>query len=137
MSNVEEVKREWLLRKNGYFYRPHSAGYTALKDEAGRYSEAEARRHCGTAQGVDMVHESQVPDTFGIPDELQELGRELAALARKYQLRYLRGDFQVGFFSPSCWRQPVHFSWETGRHGDAEQQVVLHSEHRITVKCAP
>lgn len=32
----------WLIRKNGYFYRPKSCGYTASIYEAGIYTQAEA-----------------------------------------------------------------------------------------------
>ena len=34
----------WLIRKGGYYYRPNRAGYTTSKAEAGRYTEAEARK---------------------------------------------------------------------------------------------
>jgi hypothetical protein len=35
-------KREWVIRKRGYFYRPNRAGYTSNINEAGRYTQAEA-----------------------------------------------------------------------------------------------
>lgn len=37
---------EWLIRKDGYFYRPKRSGYTASKVEAGRYTQADAEKEC-------------------------------------------------------------------------------------------
>jgi hypothetical protein len=34
----------FLIRKNGYFYRPDSAGYTTSKADAGRYTLEEAHK---------------------------------------------------------------------------------------------
>ena len=34
----------FLIRKNGYFYRPDSAGYTTSKADAGRYTMEEAHK---------------------------------------------------------------------------------------------
>ena len=39
----DDVTRNWVIRKNGYFYRPGRAGYTGSLAEAGRYTEAEAK----------------------------------------------------------------------------------------------
>lgn len=36
-------KRDWVIRKCGYFYRPNRRGYTYSIAEAGRYTEKEAR----------------------------------------------------------------------------------------------
>lgn len=33
----------WLIVKNGYYYRPNRAGYTSSIEDAGRYTEAEAK----------------------------------------------------------------------------------------------
>lgn len=38
-----DVVRDWLIRKNGYFYRPNRCGYTQEVIAAGLYTEAEAR----------------------------------------------------------------------------------------------
>ncbi|MGV7119536.1 Lar family restriction alleviation protein [Sphingopyxis sp. 550A] len=36
---------EYLIRKNGYWYRPHAQGYTLCKDDAGRFTLDEAIKH--------------------------------------------------------------------------------------------
>jgi hypothetical protein len=33
----------WLIRKGSYYYRPNCQGYTVVKAEAGRYTEARAK----------------------------------------------------------------------------------------------
>jgi len=47
----------WLIRKGGYYYRPNRAGYTTSKAEAGRYTEAEARKEAE----IEPSHMSAVP----------------------------------------------------------------------------
>lgn len=36
--------REWLIRKNGHYYRSEWSGYTTNVHDAGRYTRAEAER---------------------------------------------------------------------------------------------
>jgi hypothetical protein len=38
-----EPAKDWVIRKNGYFYRPNRSGYTHEICAAGRYTEAEAK----------------------------------------------------------------------------------------------
>jgi hypothetical protein len=45
----------YLLIKNGYFYRPGRAGYTASKAEAGVYSRQEAEEACRLSDKVSML----------------------------------------------------------------------------------
>jgi hypothetical protein len=53
--------REWLIRKRGYYYRPDRAGYTSSVDEAGRYTEAEAKAEAAIEPSImSAVHQSAV-----------------------------------------------------------------------------
>ena len=63
MSDTEkdmERPDEWLLIKRDLYWRPNSSGYTGLRDEAGRYTYAEASPRCNG--GVSMVHISEAPE---------------------------------------------------------------------------
>jgi len=51
---------QWLLLKHGLFYRPDNKGYTGIRDEAGRYSRAEADQH--SAAGGKVVREIDAPE---------------------------------------------------------------------------
>lgn len=42
-KTVAEAPRDWLIRKNGYYYRPDRRGYTGNVHEAGQYTEVEAK----------------------------------------------------------------------------------------------
>lgn len=56
-------RREWLIRKDGYFYRPNRCGYTTAKHEAGRYTEAEARKEAEVEPWhMSAIHETEFPD---------------------------------------------------------------------------
>lgn len=56
-------RAEWLIRKDGYFYRPNCQGYTTHKHEAGRYSEAKARAEAAVEPWhMKAIHESEWPD---------------------------------------------------------------------------
>lgn len=55
--------QEWLIRKGGYYYRPNCAGYTTSKFEAGRYTEAEARKEAEIEPWhMSALHQDEVPD---------------------------------------------------------------------------
>lgn len=60
---MSDEKREWLVRKGGYFYRPNGAGYTTRKIEAGRYTKAEAVLEAAVEPlHMTVLHESEIPD---------------------------------------------------------------------------
>jgi hypothetical protein len=61
--------REYLIRKNGYFYRPNRSGYTMEKVVAGRYTKAEADREAAIEpENFTVLHESEVPDAPEVVD---------------------------------------------------------------------
>lgn len=53
---AEHPPRDWLIRNCGYFYRPNRAGYTAQVSEAGRYTEAEAKKEAEIAPTLISAH---------------------------------------------------------------------------------
>lgn len=55
-------RREVMLRKNGYFYRPGAKGYTSRAFEAGRFPRDKAEAHVANTEGVSIVEiESMEP----------------------------------------------------------------------------
>ena len=56
----------WLLVKRDLYYMPDGMGYTGIRDHAGRYSEAEAKKHAHDAgkngNSVTMVRLSEAPE---------------------------------------------------------------------------
>lgn len=51
------MKENYLLIKRGYYWRPNSQGYTAFKNEAGRYSLEDAQ--ASLDGGSRMIHEDE------------------------------------------------------------------------------
>ena len=47
---------EWLIKKRGYFYRADKAGYTAKVDEAGLYTEADAKAEARIEPEIMSAH---------------------------------------------------------------------------------
>lgn len=67
----------WVIRKNAFFYRPNSQGYTKRIDEAGRYTEAEARAHKHHADEVVIMPLVEARAKFpGAPDIAQAVADE-------------------------------------------------------------
>lgn len=90
--------REWLIRKDGYFYRPNKSGYTTSKFEAGRYTKDDAEREAAIEPWhMSAIHQSEWPDdpasrTVSDKDaEIEQLRRELTA-DDKYHAGYLAGS---------------------------------------------
>ena len=62
--------QNWVVRKNGYFYRPNSRGYTASILEAGRYTREEAEAHAAASSGEVTAHPaSDFPAPAPAPSE--------------------------------------------------------------------
>jgi hypothetical protein len=70
-----------------------------------------------------------------IPNDLQSFALELAALAKKYGINRISGEFWPGYEHE--WRPAVRFSWLQGRHGAAADQITLTSEHTVVAKPTP
>ncbi|TPN03847.1 hypothetical protein FJ973_29845 [Mesorhizobium sp. B2-1-3] len=72
---------EWLIRKDGYFYRPNKSGYTTVKSEAGRYTELDARLEAEIEPWhMAAIHQDDVPDPIG-DFNVSEIASLKAALA--------------------------------------------------------
>lgn len=81
-ADVAELvgRHEWLIRKNGYFYRPNRSGYTMEKVAAGRYTKAEADAEASIEpENFKVLHESEIPDA----PEVEQLKTRLAALSHR------------------------------------------------------
>lgn len=82
----DDAPRQWLIRKDGYFYRPNFRGYTTAKHEAGRYTKADAEREASVEPWhMKAMHEDEWPDDptsaklSGIAAENAALKEQLAA----------------------------------------------------------
>lgn len=64
----------FLLMKRGLYYRPDAMGYTGIKDNAGRYSKADAEAHVDPESGVSMIAETEAPEFS--PKCFDDLARE-------------------------------------------------------------
>lgn len=67
MTDLSKDDRVYLIEKRGLYYRPEAAGYTGIKDEAGRYSLAEVAEHMpnmdsANQDGASFIHEDDAPD---------------------------------------------------------------------------
>lgn len=72
--------REWLIRKDGYFYRPNCAGYTTSKFEAGRYTKSEAEREAAVEPWhMKAIHQDDVEDD-PVSSRVRMDGEKIAAL---------------------------------------------------------
>ena len=49
------MAEQFLLIRNGYYFRPGERGYTARKAEAGRFWGDYAQNYCDSTEGVAMV----------------------------------------------------------------------------------
>lgn len=96
-------KHGYLLVKRGLYYRPDAAGYTGVRDHAGRYSLAEAEAHTGSDSGVTVTHESVAPEfcaacCLGVKSAhlLQQRDSQAAEITRlRAELERVRGAMEV------------------------------------------
>lgn len=64
-----------------------------------------------------------------IPEEIQEICRQFAKVARDNGLRDLHCSFNPGF--DSKWRPKIEMSWEQGRHGSDKNMLYIASTHHV------
>lgn len=60
-AKLEGPDNNWLLISRGYYWRPGSMGYTAVRAEAGRYHKTEAEAVAAMVAGTTAIHESDAP----------------------------------------------------------------------------
>lgn len=65
-----------------------------------------------------------------IPENHQEICREFAKLAKKYDLRTL--ILKYGPSIRDTWNHNIEMSWESGRHEDSVNNLTIHSTLSIT-----
>ncbi|MBL4838910.1 MAG: hypothetical protein JKY34_15185 [Kordiimonadaceae bacterium] len=74
------MTEQYLLRKRGVYYRPHSRGYTALIQNAGLYSEEEAL-HLSLPGVVEAIPVSAVRSH--IVDEIEQLKKSTSEMEKR------------------------------------------------------
>ncbi|MCB5201704.1 hypothetical protein LH464_04325 [Neorhizobium sp. T786] len=74
------MAEDWLIRKNGYYYRPNSQGYTCFVHEAGRYTkeDAEAERDGCDPGEITIMKAPPVPPTDVIPEDIMREAMKIA-----------------------------------------------------------
>jgi len=97
MSKYVRSPDDWIIIKNGAFYRPGAAGYTNNILYAGAYTEEEAKRYCGGEWSKD-----DRPNAFPASKFLQPLEQRFLdmrnALIEVRDACLFEEDFgQVGF----------------------------------------
>lgn len=65
-------------------------------------------------------------DKIEIPEELQEVCKAIAKVAKEYKLTNLSGKFSPDY--GSRWRDDVHFNWTSGRHGAESNTLRISSQ---------
>lgn len=55
-NGLRIAREEFVLVKNGLFYRPRAQGYTASTAEAGLFTLEDARAHCEAGEGIHARH---------------------------------------------------------------------------------
>lgn len=79
-----------------------------------------------------MESSSPNPKLTVIPSHLLDFGKEVAALAAKYQLQSVGLTFTPGF--DDLWSHPISMNWQQGRHGAESEQLTLSSTVHVTCR---
>ena len=67
-----------------------------------------------------------------IPEELQNVCKELAKVAAKNGLYGLSGKFNAP--TPRDWSGEIQFRWEAGRHNEDSNNITIWSNLSVTTK---
>jgi hypothetical protein len=67
-----------------------------------------------------------------IPEDIQNVCREFASLARKLELHAFSASFDPPF--KNGWGAKVSFSWEQGRHGEESNEIKITSSFYVSTK---
>ncbi len=96
----------FLLMKRDLYYRPAAQGYTGIKDNAGRYTKAEAEEHADEAYGVTAILATEAPEfspacfddlaRAHLTKKLDEARREIDALRARSSAPEAREGEAVG-----------------------------------------
>lgn len=79
---ASDEPREWLIRKDGYYYRPNCQGYTTRKIEAGRYTKQKADAEAAVEPWhMSAIHQDEVPDEPAVADFAAQIAALEAELA--------------------------------------------------------
>lgn len=65
-----------------------------------------------------------------IPEELQQVCRDISDVARKHGLLKLSCNFDPSNMHHN-WRGQISFSWEQGRHGEDANQLKITSQFYV------
>lgn len=91
--------REYLIKKGSYFYRANKSGYTMSKFEAGRYTEADARKEAEIEPWhMSALHQDEVPDdtaSASVGELAEALKTVLASLVATTSLIIRAEDMKV------------------------------------------
>lgn len=66
-------------------------------------------------------------DKITIPEDIQQICKDICAIASKKGLRTMSGSFDP----PGSWGGKVSFNWEAGRHGEDSNQIQISSQFYI------
>ena len=67
--------------------------------------------------------DSNIKEKINIPEDLQEICRELGKVAQNRGLTSLSGHFNAPNFHP--WYGKISFSWEAGRHNEDSNKIKI------------
>lgn len=73
------------------------------------------------------LHDVDKYEKIDIPEDLQQICRDLAIVAQQHKLYRLSGTFSP----PTHWGGQISFSWEDGRHGVKRNSISISSNFQV------